>query len=317
MNCPKCGNVIQNDSKFCMHCGTKVVVERNPMGSTNGFFSKPGDLTNASSKQKMPDAPSAVPWKETPKKKNPKRTPLILGVSLSAVLVVAICAIWIALDGYKDSAVPPASVYDEHEIDDLKSVKVGDNVFFGTYEQDNNPSNGKEKIEWRVLDIQDGRALLISEYALDCKPYNTSFDNITWETCTLRTWLNNDFLNAAFSAEEKARIPTVTVSADLNPEYGTDPGNATEDKVFLLSIREADQYFTSNSDRQFELTAYAVAQDAYKNSNDAGDWLLRSPGRGQALSSCIFVFWDDFYYGNILSGDPGAVRPALWLILPS
>ena len=91
MNCSKCGNVIQNDSKFCMHCGTKVVVERNPMVSTNGFFSKPGDLSNAPSKQNMPDAPSAVPRKETPKKKKSKKIPLILGVSLSAVLVVAIC----------------------------------------------------------------------------------------------------------------------------------------------------------------------------------------------------------------------------------
>lgn len=74
---------------------------------------------------------------------------------------------------------------------------------FGKYEQDNNTSNGKEKIEWLVLEVKDGKALVISKYALDCKPYNTSSTNVTWETCSLRNWLNNDFINSAFSATEK------------------------------------------------------------------------------------------------------------------
>ena len=76
---------------------------------------------------------------------------------------------------------------------------VGNSVSFGSYEQDNNPANGKEEIEWIVLDVQGDRSLLISKYALDCKKYNTEWTDGTWESCSLRKWLNSDFLNAAFS----------------------------------------------------------------------------------------------------------------------
>ena len=77
---------------------------------------------------------------------------------------------------------------------------------FGHYEQDNNPGNGPEPIEWLVLDIQDGKALLLSKYGLEAKAYNTKFVDITWENCTLRTWLNGEFLAKAFSAEEQSAI---------------------------------------------------------------------------------------------------------------
>lgn len=80
----------------------------------------------------------------------------------------------------------------------------------------------------------------------------------TWETCTLRQWLNNNFFNAAFSGYERAMIPTVTVSADENPEYSTDHGNATQDRVFLLSIDEANKYFGSDSERRCKPTDYAA-----------------------------------------------------------
>ena len=81
----------------------------------------------------------------------------------------------------------------------IKQAKVGDYVVFGQYEQDNDTSNGKEDVEWLVLDVQEDRALLISKYLLDCKPYNTTDDHVTWETCTLRKWLNDEFINTAFS----------------------------------------------------------------------------------------------------------------------
>lgn len=79
----------------------------------------------------------------------------------------------------------------------------GSIVTFGAYEQDNNTGNGKEAIEWLVLDYDaaNNRALVISLYALDCKPYNTEKKNVTWEKCTLRAWLNNEFIQAAFSAK--------------------------------------------------------------------------------------------------------------------
>lgn len=219
----------------------------------------------------------------------------------------------IALDGYKDSPIKANSIYDKYKVEKLKTAKAGDYVFFGKYEQDNNTSNGKEDIEWLVLEVKDGKVLLISKYALDCKPYNTGYTDITWETCTLRKWLNNDFINAAFSADEKAMIPTVTVSADKNPEYGTNPGNATQDRVFLLSITEANKYFNSNGARQCEPTDYAVANGARKV--DSGNyWWLRSPGYYQDAAAFIYYDGDVCEVGERDDYDY-AVRPALWVNL--
>ena len=84
---------------------------------------------------------------------------------------------------------------------------VGETITFGRYEQDSDPENGPEPIEWLVLASQGDRVLAVSLYALDCRQYHESFTEVTWETCTLRGWLNDEFLNTAFSYEEKAGIP--------------------------------------------------------------------------------------------------------------
>lgn len=224
----------------------------------------------------------------------------------------------IALDGYKDSADKANSIYVKYMVEKLKAAKVGDYVFFGAYEQDNNTSNGKEDIEWLVLEVKDGKALVISKYALDCQQYNTSYTDITWETCTLRKWLNNDFLGAAFSADEKSMIPTVTVSADKNPDYSTNPGNTTQDQVFLLSITEANKYFSSDSARQCKPTEYAVAGGAYVNSSNGNCvWWLRSPGGSQNDAADVDYGGDVGEGGDDVNIGSDAVRPALWIDLNS
>ena len=98
----------------------------------------------------------------------------------------------IALDGYKDSADKANSIYVRYKVEKLKTAKVGDYIFFGAYEQDNKTSNGKEDVECLILEVKDGKALVISKYALDCRQYSTSHTDVTWETCTLRKWLNNN-----------------------------------------------------------------------------------------------------------------------------
>ena len=224
----------------------------------------------------------------------------------------------VALEGYKDSTDKANSIYDKYKVEKLKVAKVGDYVFFGAYEQDNNTANGKENIEWLVLEVKDGKALVTSKYALDCKPYNTSYTDVTWENCTLRRWLNNDFINAAFSAEEKSMIPTVTVSADNNPDYSTNPGNATQDQVFLLSVTEANKYFNSDSARQCEPTDFAVANGAYVNSNNGNCWWwLRSPGDDQSYAADVTYDGDVYERGSSVNYDISAVRPALWIDLAS
>lgn len=210
---------------------------------------------------------------------------------------------------YKDSAEKLQSIKPLL----LAKANPGDTVLFGEYEQDKDISNGKEDIAWLVLEVKDGKALVVSKYALDCKQYNTSNTDVTWETCTLRKWLNNDFINAAFSSYEKAMIPTVTVSADKN---STNPGNATQDQVFLLSITEANKYFGSDSARQCKPTDYAVANGSREShSGNLCWWWLRSPGSTQDSAAYVYSSGGVIESGNDVDYNDGAVRPAMWITM--
>lgn len=223
-----------------------------------------------------------------------------------------------ALDGYKDSVNKIEkciiSIYGEEVYNKIKSLNVGDIYKFGSYEYEY--LNGQEAIEWLVLEKERTKILVISKYALDCEQYNTNgYVDVTWETCTLREWLNNDFLNAAFSTEEKAMIPTVAISADKNPEHSTYPGSATRDRVFLLSITEANRYFKSDSARECEPTHYAVSHGANKIGLYNCQWWLRSPGCFQHSAAIVdsggFVDED----GYNVDDEDIAVRPAMWIDL--
>lgn len=214
--------------------------------------------------------------------------------------------------------------YGKEWADTVKNASVGDTITFGAYEQDNNTSNGKEAIEWTVLDKDGMSLLLISKQALDCQQYNTSYTDVTWESCSLRKWMNGTFLNKAFNAEEQAQIQNTTVSADKNPEYNTNPGNATTDKVFLLSINEVEKYFNSDEARKCAPTAYAKAQgaytsDIYKTASGAATcwWWLRSPGYNRNIAANVNSYGSVYYFGYNVHTDYVAVRPALWINLDS
>ena len=156
-------------------------------------------------------------------------------------------------------------------------VQVGTYVTFGSYEQDNDLSNGKEDIEWLVLARENNKALLISRYSLDNQPYSEHTEEVPWENCSLRKWLNDNFLNEAFSSDEQNSIITSVVTADENPFHKLSQGNDTMDKVFVLSVIEANKYFSSNSERLCQGTAYCHAHRAPK-SKDTGNcwWWLRT-----------------------------------------
>ena len=202
------------------------------------------------------------------------------------------------------------------------TIAVGDIIEFGAYEQDNDTSNGKEPIEWQVLERDGDKVLVISKYALDCKPYNTEYEDVTWETCTLRTWLNGTFLNEAFSEAEQAIIQTTEVSADRNPDYSTDPGNATEDKIFLLSIIETYTYFASDEASMCVPTAYAIANGAYTYDWDQDGeatcwWWLRSPGIYLSFAASVDNDGGVYSNGDYVNYVSDCVRPALWINLDS
>lgn len=213
-------------------------------------------------------------------------------------------AAYLLLDGlnYKDSDDKLASVRHQYNEIMLRKAQIGSHVYFGSYEQDNIAANGKEDIEWLVLAREDNRILVISAYALVCQQYNTSQTLVTWETCSLRKWLNDRFLNDAFSAEEQAQIQNTDVTADINLTYKTNPGNDTTDKVFLLSIVEAEKYFSSASARQCKTTAYASCW-----------WLLRSPGMTQGHVAVVTDGGNVSNLGDYVSTTSDFVRPAMWI----
>ncbi len=189
-----------------------------------------------------------------------------------------------------------------------KDISVGDIVKFGGY-----PQSGKmDEIEWQVLDVSDGKALLISRYCLDSKPYNEEYEDVTWETCTLRKWLNNDFMDKAFGTTLVKYICKTDLENPDNPEYDTNGGNDTVDKIFLLSIYEANKYFSSNEERTVEPTEYSKNQGVYTYDGFSW-WWLRSPGDGQG--DAAFVYSGGFVntYGDYVFSDDYGVRPAFWI----
>ena len=246
MFCSHCGKQVEEGTAFCSNCGHPVT----------------GSLPVASNNTQPVQT-------NQPKKKINATIPIILGIAV--VFIVALVIILVKLTKKDEIVVPENTV--KEEIFNAgpyagANMHVGDTVVFGSYEQDNDKSNGTEPIEWIVLDEKGGRYLLLSKYVLDGQKWDDSMsDNtiaanatgmddhgvITWEKCSVRRWLNGSFYNEAFSDEDKNHIAQVT---NTNPsldeidgmEYGGQlnvwkSGADTQDTVFLLSLEEYIRYF--------------------------------------------------------------------------
>lgn len=145
---------------------------------------------------------------------------------------------------------------------ELNICKVGDSFQFGEYEQDKN-GDFKSPIEWKILKKEKDRILMISKYALDVKPYNTTAANVTWEDCSLRKWLNGTFLESAFSQDEQDMIKLTSIES-------------SQDKVFLLSRTEAQSYFKTDEERKTKNTEYTVEKCGDEYYAKYCFWWLRS-----------------------------------------
>lgn len=194
-------------------------------------------------------------------------------------------------------------------------------ILFGNYEQNGQKSGYTECIEWIVLDVQDDKALLLSAYALDAVPYHKTYATVTWENCTLRSWLNSKFLKTAFTEEEQAIIFTTKVdnsASQGNEKWRTKNNSPTNDKIFLLSYEETNQYFADAQSRICQPTEYAVSRGADirlldDGVTEAGWWWLRSPG--EKTHHAAFVNFDGERYSNAVANDYLSVRPAMWIDL--
>ena len=196
----------------------------------------------------------------------------------------------------------------------LMDAKVGEYITFGKYEQDNNTANGKEDIEWIVLERRGTRLLVTSRYALDCQKYHNTMEEVTWATCSLREWLNSTFIRSAFSTKEKAMIPSVSVSVQKHPNATEQSPSSVRDQVFLLSISEAQRYFKTDESRACTPTAYASARGSCHSSVTLNAWCwLRS--NGHYIDYATGVTFDGSIYnpGNPVNYTDDSVRPAMWI----
>ncbi|SEP70591.1 hypothetical protein SAMN02910289_00400 [Lachnospiraceae bacterium RM5] len=196
----------------------------------------------------------------------------------------------------------------ENNNNDLQ-IQVGQYVEFGTYEQDGDDNNGDEPIEWKVLVVKDGKALLISKCVLDWQKYNETDEKVNWSTCSLRTWLNKDFYREAFDQEEMNRMVDTVITSD---------GIETYDLVFILNKTEMETYFHSDDERISEpteitkLAARDTQNSGFENKEGCWYWVCgngtldKAPYVSKAGAIEDNTDYVDWYYG---------IRPAIWITI--
>ena len=251
-----------------------------------------------------------------------RKTKRLLARLLALVMVLSLCEITLG-----QSKPVKAAVGLQNPTTNENGVTTWDCIYFGNYYQSN--SSTKEPIKWRVLSVNGNDAFLLADQNLDDKPYNEEYTDVTWATCTLRTWLNDTFLNTAFTSAEQVAIKNTTVVNDDNPYYDTEGGENTTDKVYLLSIAEASntaygfngEFRTESETREAKNTAYAKECGAWTSASTEyegnGDWWLRSPGDGSGDASDVGSNGYGSSTGFSVYFDGDAVRPALHLNLSS
>jgi len=210
-------------------------------------------------------------------------------------------------------------------------TKAGDTASFGSY-------YGKP-IEWQVLavDTAASKALLISKEMVGYWSFNDKREEKTWETSSIRQWLNNDFYNIAFTEQQKAFIIEADIENKANPEYNTGGTVNTKDKVFFLSADEVMKYIPNEADRickvnftTIQIKAVAKALSSRDNpsysvtyDDAAGEltsyngttdwWWLRTSGRELTRAAAVSYSGEFYAVGNEVEEPYGGVRPAIWV----
>ena len=277
--CPNCGKPRMSEGEFCNYCGFRFEQQK----TENTHHPKWEERAIVIRKAAFFES---------------KTSRIIIACVLICVMVVI--------------AVTQCGLLTHNRISKFRNVEVGQTIRFGSYEQDNDTSNGKEEIEWIVLAKEENRMLVTSKYALDSKQYNEENEDVSWKTCTLRKWLNQTFINSAFDEKEKKSIALTKLKSDLNPKYDT------EDKVFLLDLEEIERYYSSMQARILQPTAYAFSQDTQVSHDDTAIpkectwWVRVSDGYVHDIGG---IYPDGSHQGPIWVISVCAVRPAMWIKL--
>ncbi len=333
MFCTKCGTKLEQGAAYCPNCGKMVDMEikfddtqNHPNSSTPGHSYVSSHNSNSNNLRKhyyrrfAPVAYVASNFKGICRWGFSVILPCILiiieVISLIKVLSIEVEDPDIAfINAYLESrnGTSQENSLINDQLEDLSDVDVGSVIRFGFYEQDNNGSNGREEVEWIVLDKENGRILVISRYALECVHFNESNFKRPWKRSDIRSWLNDGFYNVAFSADLQDYICTTTNYTNA------DSGRETEDRLFLLSDEEAMEYFESDEERMCVPTAYAAAH-GLKTSNvysvdgrDTCYWWLRSEADDPEKALAVL---NNGTIGGMSKYSPIlAVRPVMWIDL--
>ncbi len=192
-----------------------------------------------------------------------------------------------------ESSEAPSQVIEMKE--HMSDAQKGDAVVFGSYEQNGDASDGAEKLEWIVLEKQDDKLLLISRYCIDALPFNNDRLPADWANSSLKSYLNNEFINNTFSEAEKANL--------LESENG---------KVFILSAQEAEDYYEYDAWRAGIATDYAAIKGARVESGAAWWWLRDA---GAIENTACYVHFDGTVQtkGFAVDYDAVGVRPVIWV----
>ena len=151
-------------------------------------------------------------------------------------------------------------------------------------------------IRWRVIAERGKQHLLLAEEAVARHPYCDRLIDANWVTCGLRRWLNGDFLKAAFTADERARIQFSRLENPPSPKYWTAGGPNTADRLFVLRMEELEKYRVENR----ELDCW---------------WWTRTPGMSLLSVAAVDRDGSVYEYGINNSYADGGVRPAMWILL--
>jgi len=214
-----------------------------------------------------------------------------------------------------------------------KEVEVGDVVLYGNFVHSfASEYSDDTSIRWLVLDKKDEKVLVISLYNITIGSfidletylkYAESGTALVWEMSDVRKWLNNFFLILAFSPDEALCIADTLVQTPDNVIYGTDGGSDTTDKLFLLSVEEAQKYFATDTERKTQIfpdveiggEMIYEPQEHRPNTTDYYDWWLRSPGETEEHVACVGPFGDIMEEGQLVDSSKVSYRPAMWIDL--
>ena len=182
----------------------------------------------------------------------------------------------------------------------LPELRIGQTIEFGHYEQDGDTENGEEAIEWQVLDIRNGNALIISRNALAASKFKSSASGAKWETSQIREWLNGEFIETVFTQDERNAIQTTLIDNYLN------------DDIFLLSAEEAETYFADNSARIASPTA-AIVRNVNIQNGACGWWLRSSNEKDKERAMFVDYKGAINTKGKAVYSKGIGARPAMWI----